>query len=80
MVRLPHKNQRTQTALTPWLKTVAMAAPATPILKPKIRIGSSTMLHTAPITVVIMLNLAKPCVVTNGFIPITSSTNTLPST
>jgi hypothetical protein len=36
------------------------------------------MLQTAPMTVVIMLNLAKPWVVINGFIPMTIITKTIP--
>ena len=36
------------------------------------------ILITAPITVVIILILANPCVVINGFIPITIKTKTLP--
>ena len=36
------------------------------------------MLMTAPITVVSILVLAKPCVVMKGFMPSTSSTNTEP--
>lgn len=40
--------------------------------------GSRMMLHTAPITVVIMLNVAKPWVVTKGFMPITMSTKMVP--
>ena len=45
---------------------------------PKIRMGSRMMLQTAPTTVVIMLNLAKPWVVMNGFSPITIITKTVP--
>ena len=77
-VCLPVKNFRIQTALTAWLITVAVAAPLTPMSKPNIRIGSSTILITAPITVVSILILAKPWVVINVFMPITDKTNTLP--
>ena len=72
------KNQSTHTALTAWLNTVAIAAPLTPMPNPKIRIGSSTMLHTAPTTVVIILIFANPWVVIKGFIPITIITKTVP--
>ena len=44
----------------------------------KIKIGSRIILITAPITVVIMLIFANPCVVINGFIPITIKTKILP--
>ena len=77
-VRLPVKNRSTHTAPTAWLSTVAVAAPRTPISSTKIKMGSRIMLHTAPITVVSILNAAKPCVVTKGFMPSTTSTNTLP--
>ena len=60
MVFLPVRNSRIHTALTAWLRTVAMAAPATPIFRPKIRMGSRMILITAPMTVVSILMLAKP--------------------
>ena len=78
MVFLPRRKLSTHTALTAWLMTVAMAAPCTPIFRPKIRIGSRIILHTAPTTVVIMLNFAKPWVVIKGFIPITIITKMIP--
>ena len=74
----PLRKQSTHTALTAWLITVATAAPCTPMRNPKIRMGSRMMLQTAPTTVVIMLNLAKPWVVMNGFSPITIITKTVP--
>ncbi len=74
----PRRKHSTHTALTAWLITVAMAAPRTPIPRPKIRMGSRMILHTAPTTVVSMLNLAKPCVVMKGFSPITIITKTIP--
>ena len=49
------------------------------MLSPKIRMGSRTMLMTAPMTVVSILVLAKPWVVMKGFMPMTMSTNTLPT-
>ena len=60
MVFLPRRKQRIQIALTACESTVASAAPDTPIWRPKIRMGSSTMLMTAPMTVVSILILAKP--------------------
>ncbi len=78
MVLEPRRKQSTHTALTAWLNTVAIAAPRTPIPNPKIRIGSRTILQTAPTTVVIILIFANPCVVIKGFIPITIITKTVP--
>ena len=78
MVFFPDKKRRIHIAPTAWLKTVAIAAPLTPRLNPKIKIGSRMMLITAPITVVIILIFANPCVVINGFIPITIKTKMLP--
>ena len=73
------KNHNTHMALIAWLATVAIAAPRTPIPKPKIRMGSRIILHTAPTTVVIILNLANPCVVIKGFSPITIITKMVPN-
>ena len=78
IVFFPSRKRSTQSALTAWLMTVAMAAPCTPILRPKIRMGSRMILHTAPATVVIMLNFAKPWVVMKGFSPITIITKMIP--
>ena len=78
MVCFPVRNFRIHTALTAWLRTVASAAPETPKFSTKMKMGSRMMLITAPMTVVIMLILAKPWVVTKVFMPITTSTNTLP--
>ena len=74
----PVKKRSTQMAPTAWLKTVAIAAPRTPISNTKIKIGSSITLMTAPIKVVIMLILEKPCVVIKRFIPRTINTKILP--
>ena len=78
MVLFPVRNLRIHTALTAWLSTVASAAPATPISSRKMNTGSSTILITAPMTVVSMENWAKPWVEMKLFIPMTISTNTLP--
>ena len=55
-----------------------MAAPRTPRPNTNMKTGSSTMLITAPIMVVSILILAKPCVVMKGFMPKTTNTNTEP--
>lgn len=44
----------------PWLTTVASAAPDMPISHTKIRIGSSTTLMTAPLTIPTMAYAALP--------------------
>ncbi len=74
----PRRKRITHTALTAWLSTVAIAAPWTPMSSTKIRMGSRMILHTAPTTVVAMLILANPCVVMNGFSPITIITKIVP--
>ena len=68
----------TQTHETHCEITVASAAPLTPILSPKINIGSSTIFDTAPIITVTMPIFAKPCAVINAFMPRVSWTNTVP--
>ena len=55
-----------------------MAAPRTPRPNTNMKTGSSTMLIAAPIMVVSILILAKPCVVMKGFMPKTTNTNTEP--
>ena len=74
----PVRKRMIQMAPTAWLSTVAMAAPRTPRPKRKMRMGSSTMLMTAPMTVVSILVLAKPCAVMKGFMPSTMRTQTEP--
>ena len=78
IVFFPDKKRRIHIAPTAWLKTVAIAAPFTPRLNTKIKIGSRMILITAPIIVVSMLILANPCVVIKGFIPRTIKTKILP--
>ena len=73
------KNRITQIQETAWDKIVASAAPLTPILNPKIRIGSKIMLIMAPIATVYILVLAKPCVEIKAFIPSVICTNMVPS-
>ena len=41
-------------------RTVAMAAPSTPILKTKIKIGSKMVFNTAPVTIVVIAYLGLP--------------------
>ena len=78
LVFLPIRKLTTHTQETPCEITVASAAPRTPMFRPKMKIGSSTMLHTAPMSTVIMPVVAKPCAVMNAFMPSVSSTNSVP--
>ena len=68
-MQLPLKNCSTQTVETACDSTVANAAPRTPILKPKIRIGSSTMLVIAPMMTVNILTRENPWAEMNAFMP-----------
>ena len=78
IVFLPVRNLTTQTQEMPCEIIVAKAAPRTPIFKPKIKIGSSTILQIAPISTVIMPSLAKPWAVINAFKPRVISTKIVP--
>ena len=62
-VRLPSRKVSTHTAETPWAMTVARAAPFTPMPKPKMNTGSSTMFTPAPTSTVAMEKVEKPWVV-----------------
>ena len=65
-------------AETNWERTVASAAPRTPMSKTKMNSGSSRMLSTAPIRTVHIPMRAKPCALMKLFIPSPSMTKTLP--
>ena len=58
---------------------VAHAAPSIPHFRTKIKIGSKTILITAPRIVVIMPNFGKPWALINPFIPVTSIENAVPN-
>ena len=58
-----HRNDTTQTQLTPWERIVASAAPRTPRFSTKMNSGSSRILSAAPMSTVSMPVLAKPCAV-----------------
>ena len=79
VVFLPVKKRSTQTAETACERMVAKAAPWTPIPNAKIKIGSKTMLQTAPITVVFMPVFANPWEVMNMFSPMTICTKMVPA-
>ena len=63
------RNRTTQTLETAWERMVAQAAPATPRWKPKMRMGSRTILHTAPMRTVSMLVVAYPWAVMKALSP-----------
>ena len=78
-VRPPQRKRSAQTALTACDMTVAHAAPRTPMPRTKIKMGSSTMFVTAPMTTVIMLIFEKPCAVMKTFMPSVSCTKIVPA-
>ena len=57
---LPSRNRSTYRQLASWERTVATAAPATPMSKRKMNTGSSTMFMAAPSMTESMPFLAKP--------------------
>ena len=57
---------------------VASAAPRTPIPKPKMKMGSSTMLATAPMSTVAMETVENPWEVIKKFRPSEISTKMVP--
>ena len=60
MAFFPVRNSTTHTQEIAWLITVASAAPSTPISSVKMKMGSSTMLITAPMRVVSIPVRGKP--------------------
>ena len=78
LVRLPMRKAITHTADTAWAMMVARAAPCTPMPKPKMNTGSSTMFTTAPISTVAMPMVEKPWAVMKKFMPMDSSTKMEP--
>ncbi len=57
---LPVRKRSTHAAESPWLITVASAAPRTPIPKPKMNTGSRAMFAAAPRMVVSIPVRGKP--------------------
>ena len=80
MLRLDVRNFSTQIQEMAWERMVAQAAPATPMLKPNINIGSSMILITAPMITVSILVLAKPWADMKLFSPMVTVTKNVPST
>ena len=65
----PVRKRSTQAADTAWDKMVASAAPRTPRLSPKMKMGSSTMFKPAPMRVVRILMVVNPWAVIYAFMP-----------
>ena len=63
-----------------WERTVAAAAPATPMSSAKMKIGSRMMFITAPMTTVAMPKVENPWQMMNWFSPAASTENTVPQT
>ena len=70
-VRLPSRKLITHTTDSSWEITVAAAAPAMPICKTKIKMGSRMILAMAPIKRVAMPVFPNPWALINPFIPVT---------
>ena len=58
--RMWHRYQTERAAVRSWPSTVAMAAPAIPIFRGKMKMGSRTTFVSAPATVAHMANLGLP--------------------
>ena len=58
--------------------TVAKAAPCTCIFKPKIKIGSRIILHTAPMATVVIPIFENPCAFIKALSPKASCTKIVP--
>ena len=78
-VFFPNKKLTTQIHEHACDTIVASAAPRTPICNPKIKIGSSTMLITAPISTDNIPVFANPCAVINAFNPSVNCTKIVPT-
>ena len=79
LVFFPVRNSSTQAQDRAWEMMVARAAPWTPMSKPKIRIGSRTMLVTAPMSTESIPVFAKPWAVIKAFMPRVSWTKMVPT-
>ena len=74
----PRRKERAHSADRNWERMVARAAPCTPMWNTKMKMGSSTMLVTAPMATVIMPLRPKPWALMNWFMPRLTMTNRLP--
>ena len=59
----PSRNRSTHAADTAWERMVARAAPRTPMLRPKMKMGSRIVFRMAPMSTVFMLTVVNPCAV-----------------
>ena len=78
IVVLPIRKLSTHTQEAAWDRMVASAAPRTPILRAKMKMGSRMILHTAPISTLNIPCLAKPWAVIKAFMPSVSWTKMVP--
>ena len=79
-VVFPVRKRSTHAAETACERTVATAAPRTPMCRTKIKSGSSTTFNTAPMTTVFIATAEEPCAVMKPFRPSAVMTKTVPST
>ena len=75
----PMRKETTYSADAPWDITVASAAPAASMPRPKMKIGSRTMFIAAPIITVSMLIVVFPCIEMKGLRPSVMRTNGVPA-
>ena len=76
---LPVRKRSAHRQETPWLMTVASAAPDTPMSSAKMNSGSSARLQAAPMTVVSMPTRGKPWALMKPFRPVASMVSGVPS-
>ena len=78
-IRFRRRERSTKAQEAIWESTVARAAPATSRWRPKMKMGSRMMLHTAPISTVSIPVFAYPWALINAFNPSASCTKMVPS-
>ena len=72
------RKKKHHAALSTCERTVAAAAPRTPMRKTKMNSGSSTMFAAAPSSTVSMPRVAKPCALIYTFMPSDTNENVVP--
>ena len=72
------RKKKHHAALSTCERTVAAAAPRTPMRNTKMNSGSSTMFATAPSSTVSMPRVAKPCALIYTFMPSDTNENVVP--
>ena len=73
-----HRKKKHHAALSTCERTVAAAAPRTPMRNTKMNSGSSTMFATAPSSTVSMPRVAKPWALLYSFLPRDTIENVVP--